>query len=348
MTRNEQRDSLRAFLTGPVMIDSSKSNLRGALFALVAFAIFASHDVLVKILGGHYTAFQIIFFSVLFSFPLVSLMLMRDPTTDNLLPRHPWWTALRTVATVVTGSSAFYAFSVLPLAQVYAILFAAPLLITLLAIPILGESVGPYRAGAVLVGLVGVLVVLRPGATELTLGHLAALTAAVCGATGSVIVRKIGREERDAVLLLYPMVANFVLMAFTMPFVYRPMPALHLGMVAVIAVLASVAGLLVIAAYRNGDAAIVAPMQYSQIIWASIFGVVLFDERPTGYTVLGAFVIIASGLFIVLRENRGASTNEPVLTSRVRPDTGTTPRFRGMRGLPGRALPPLAKTNAPR
>ena len=330
------------------MIDSAKSNLRGALFALLAFAIFATHDALVKVLGGHYSPFQLVFFSVLFSFPLVTLMLMRDPTSDNLIPRHPWWTAFRTAATVVTGSSAFYAFSVLPLAQVYAILFAAPLLITLLAIPILGESVGPYRAGAVIVGLIGVLVVLRPGATELTLGHLAALTAAVCGATGSVIVRKIGRAERDAVLLLYPMVANFVIMGALLPFVYRPMPAAHLGMLAIIAVLASVAGLLVIAAYRNGDAAIVAPMQYSQIIWASIFGFTLFGERPTGYTALGALIIIASGIFIVLRENRGASTNEPVLTSRARPDTGTTPRFRGMRGLPGRTFPPLAKINAPR
>lgn len=330
------------------MIDAAKSNLRGALCALVAFAIFATHDAFVKILGGHYSAFQLVFFSVLFSFPVVTLMLMRDPTSDNLIPRHPWWTALRTAATVVTGSSAFYAFSVLPLAQVYAILFAAPLLITLLAIPILGESVGPYRAGAVIVGLVGVLVVLQPGTTELTLGHLAALTAAVCGATGSVIVRKIGREERDAVLLLYPMVANFVLMGALLPFVYRPMPAAHLGMLAIIAVLASVAGLLVIAAYRNGDAAIVAPMQYSQIIWASIFGIALFGERPTGYTILGAIIIIASGLFIVLRENRGASVNEPVLTTRARPDTGTTPRFPGMRGLPGRTLAPLAKISAPR
>jgi S-adenosylmethionine uptake transporter len=325
-----------------------KSNLRGAAFALAAFAVFATHDVFVKVLGGHYVAFQIIFFSVLFSFPLVTLMLMRDPTSSNLLPRHPWWTALRTAATVVTGSSAFYAFSVLPLAQVYAILFAAPLLITLFAIPILGEKVGPYRAAAVVVGLLGVLVVLRPGTTALNLGHLAALAAAVCGATGSVIVRKIGKDERDAVLLLYPMVANFVLMGGILPFVYRPMPAEHLGMVAVIACLGFAGGLLVIAAYRNGDAALVAPMQYSQIIWASVFGAALFGEMPTVYTLLGAMIIIASGLLIVVREDRGASVNAPVLQSRLRPDTGTTPRFRGMRGLPGRTPPPLANTTAPR
>jgi S-adenosylmethionine uptake transporter len=275
-------------------------------------------------------------------------MLMRDRTTGNLLPRHPWWTALRTATTVITAASAFYAFSVLPLAEAYAILFAAPLLITLLAIPILGERVGPYRAGAVVVGLIGVLVVLRPGATVLSLGHLAALTAAVCGAAGAVIVRKIGKDERDAVLLLYPMVANFVVMGAILPFVYRPMPAEHLGMVAVMAVLGSVGGLLVIAAYRNGDAAIVAPMQYSQMIWATIFGIIIFGERPTSFTLLGASIIIASGLFIVLRERRGASRTEPVTHSRFRPDTGTTPRPRaGLRGLPGRTLP-LANTPTPR
>ncbi len=300
----------------------------------------------VKILGGSYSAFQIIFFGTLFNFPLVTLMLMRDPTSGNLRPRHPWWTLLRTAAGVATGASAFYAFSALPLAQVYAILFAAPLLITLLAIPILGERVGPWRGGAVAVGLLGVLVVLRPGATEFTPGHLAALAAAVCGATGSIIVRKIGRDERDAVLLLYPMVANFVLMACILPFVYRPMPAEHLGFLGVVALCGFVGGLLTIAAYRAGDAAIVAPMQYSQIIWATIFGLLFFDEVPDFYTAAGALIVIASGVFIVLRESRGASATAPVLRSRLRPETATGPRMIAtMRGLPGRAKRPLA--NAP-
>ena len=76
------------------------------------------------------------------------------------------------------------------------------------------------------VGLVGVIVVLRPGATDLTLGHLAALGAAVCSAVGAVVVRKIGQDERSAVMLLYPMMANFLVMACVLPFVYQPMPAL--------------------------------------------------------------------------------------------------------------------------
>ena len=221
-------------------------NAKGALLALVAFGIFSIHDVVVKVLGGIYSPFQIVFFSVLLSFPLAMVMMMRDANPGTLVPRHPWWLALRTGAAVVTGVSVFYAFSVLPLAQVYAILFAAPLLITILAIPVLGETVRLRRWVAVLVGLVGVLVVLRPGSTDLTLGHLAALAAAVGGALASIVVRKIGNEERPVVMLLYPMMVNFVLMACALPFVYVPMPIEHLGLLAVIATFAWFASRLVI------------------------------------------------------------------------------------------------------
>ena len=150
------------------------SNAKGALLALLAFGVYATHDVVVKFMGGTYNPAQLIFFSVLFSFPLAMLMMMRDPNPGTLLPVHPWWIALRTGASVLTGISAFYAFSVLPLAQVYTIVFATPLLITMLAIPILGEKVRIRRWMAVFVGLCGVMVVLRPGSTELTLGHAAA------------------------------------------------------------------------------------------------------------------------------------------------------------------------------
>lgn len=302
-------------------------NVRGALLALVAFGVFATHDVVVKYLGGLYSPVQIVFFSVLFGFPLVTLMLMRDQTDGNLRPRHPWWTALRTAAAVVTGLTAFYAFSELPLAQTYAILFASPLLITVLAIPILGEKVRLRRGLAVIVGLVGVLIVLRPGETDLGPGHLAALIAAVCGALSSIIVRKIGAEERSVVLILYPMMANFVVMACLLPFVYVPMPLIDVGALGVIAAFAFVGSLLVIMAYRAGEAVIIAPMQYSQIIWATLFGYLLFGERVDGGTALGAAIIIASGLYIVLREGRGAvSENRPVLQTRSRPEFGTMPR----------------------
>lgn len=302
--------------------------MHGALFALLSFGIFSTHDVFVKFLGGLYSPFQIIFFSVLFGLPLVMLMLIGDSNDGNLRPRHPWWTLARTIAAVITGVSAFYAFSVLPLAETYAIIFATPLLITLLAIPVLGEKVGVRRGVAILVGLVGVLIVLRPGGATFGLGHAAALMAAVSSSLASVIVRKIGQDERSVVLLLYPMLANLAVMACALPLVYKPMPLEHLAMVGIIAVLGFLAMICVISAYRKAEAVIVAPMQYSQMIWAVIYGFLLFGETPDQMTLIGAGVIIASGIYIVLREGRAkASTHSPVLESRSRMETSTMPRI---------------------
>lgn len=302
-------------------------NAKGALLALLSFGIYATHDAVVKFMGGAYSPFQLIFFSVLFSFPLAMLMIISDPKPGTLTPVHPGWVAARTAAAVVTGITAFYAFSVLPLAQVYAIIFASPLIITILAIPILGEKVRIRRWVAVIVGLVGVIVVIRPGQAELGLGHLAALVAAFGGAFASIVVRKIGQDERPVVLMLYPMVANFAVVAVALPFVYEPMPIEHLGMVALMSVLGWIGGIIIIRAYKAGEAVIVAPMQYSQIIWATLYGFLFFDEMIDGGTALGAGIIIASGLYIVLRESRtGTSEHRPVLNTKFRPETATTPR----------------------
>lgn len=303
-------------------------NLRGALFALLGYALFSTHDAIIKHLGTEYTAFQIIFFRTLMSFPVVTVVLMRDKTDGNLRPRHPWWIALRVCSDLLSGAGAFYAFSVLPLAQVYAMLFASPLLITLLAIPVLGETVRLRRGIAVVVGLLGVLIVLRPGAVPISLGHIAAMGSAVGGATSSIISRKIGKEERAAVILLYPMVANFVLMGALMPFVYVPMPVLDLGGMGLVATFAIIAGLCLIVAYRSAEAVLVAPMQYSQILWAAFYGYLFYNEGIDGYTGLGILVIVASGLYIVLRESRStASENRPVLHVRARPDAGPAARL---------------------
>ena len=305
------------------------TNLRGALLSLAAFGFYATHDVVVKLLGEDYTSFQIIFFSGLMGFPLVTLMMMGDRRDGTLIPRHPWWTALRTVSAVVTGVMGFFAFSKLPLAQCYAIFFAMPLLITLMAIPILGEKVGLRRGIAVIVGLVGVIIVLRPGGGEgFGIGHLAALGAAATGALTSVIVRKIGAEERSVVLMLYPMVLSFFAMGVFMPLVYVPMPVEHLALTAIMAFLGMLGALAIIAAYRTAPAVIVAPMQYSQIVWAALYGWLFFDESVDLFTWIGTGVIVASGIYIVLREQTPlVSQNRPVLESRSRLDIGTMPRI---------------------
>ena len=299
----------------------------GALMALAAFAVFSTHDAVIKVVAERYSPVQIVFCIALFSFPIVLLMLIRDPVPGTLRPRNPGWMAVRATAVAISSVLGFYAFSVLPMAQVYAILFATPLMITLMAIPILGEKVGLRRGIAILVGMGGVLIVLRPGGGDgLSLGHLAALLAATAGATTSVIARRIGREERTAVMLLYGLSGNFVLMGVLMPFVYRPMPGLDAVMMIAIAVMGSTAMALIVQAYRRAEAVVVAPMQYSQILWAVVYGALFFDEVPDVLTLVGAGVVIASGLYILGREARGkASATTPVLGAQARSSAAVVP-----------------------
>lgn len=298
------------------------NNLRGAMLALLAMGIYSTHDVVIKALGEHYPAFQILFFAQLLSFPLVALMLLQARDGGSLRPAHPGWVAARSACIVVSGVCGFYAFSTLPLAQVYAILFATPLLVTVLSVPLLGERVGTHRWLAVVVGLAGVLIVLRPGQSELALGHLAALGGAVSGALASVITRRLGTGEKPVVLLLWPMLGNFVLTGAALSLDYVPMTLGDLALAGVIAVLGLIAGFLVILSYRVGEATVVAPMQYSQILWATAYGWFLFQERLDGPTIIGAGIIIASGLYIVYRETRHGQTPHPALRS----ETVVTPR----------------------
>ncbi len=321
-----------------------QSTLTGALLSLAAFAVYASNDVIVKFLGGSYSPFQTIFFSVLFGFPLVLLMLIGDRSDGTLIPRYPWFTLARAVLTVICVLCGFYAFSVLPLTEAYPIFFATPLLITLIAIPVLGEKVGLHRGLAVIVGLIGVVIVVRPGDAHFGLGHLAAISAAIFGAVNSVLMRKIGNSERSVVIMLYPMMANLIVSGTALPFVYVPMPVAHLGLSFAMAALGLLGGFLAIAAYRRAAAVIVAPMQYSQIIWATIFGALIFGETMDRVTLIGTAVIIASGVYIVLREGTPqVSKNRPVLETRSRIDMGLLPRLSSLLKLFDRRS---AKTDA--
>ncbi|MFG6079180.1 DMT family transporter [Paracoccus litorisediminis] len=308
-------------------------NLKGALLALLSMGIYSTHDVIIKFLGAGYPALQILFFSALLSFPPIAILLLRDPTHGTLLPRSPFWVTLRSVCIVNSGICGFYAFSVLPLAQVYSILFASPLIITILSVPLLGERVGLARGAAVAVGLMGVLVVLRPGYVELSLGHFAAMLAACTSALAAVSVRRLGRSERTVILILWPIIGNFILTGLSLGLAYRPMAGMDLALTGLIALLGLLAGFLLIQAYQAGEAANVAPMQYSQMLWAIGYGWLLFDEHPDSATLTGAALIIGSGLFILMRERSGASRLRPVTEARLRSETVTAPRPNLLRRL---------------
>lgn len=314
------------------------NNAQAALIALGAMAVYATHDAVIKALGGHYPSHQILFLSQLLAFPLVAVILLSDRNENTLRPSQPGWVALRSACVVIAGLCGFFAFSQLPMAQVYAILFATPLMVTVLSIPILGEKVGIHRWAAVIVGLIGVMIVLRPGQAELEAGHLAALAGATASALAAVIVRKLGSSERAVVLILWPMLGNFVLTGAMLTLAYKPMPLGDLALSGMISVLGLIGGFLVILSYRRGEAAVVAPMQYSQIIWATIFGWFIFDEGLEVTTLIGTAIIIASGVYIVWREGSGGkSSNQPVIASRMRPETVTQPKSSLLQRLwPGR------------
>ncbi|MGA1209712.1 MAG: DMT family transporter [Gemmobacter sp.] len=281
-----------------------RRNLKGALLALGAFAVFASHDAAVKALGASYHAAQIVLFSALFGLPAVLLLIIRERAPLTLRPRDPWGVALRSGAVALASLCSFFAFSRVPMAQAYAIFFSTPILVTLLAVPLLGEKVGLRRAVAIAVGMAGVLIVLRPGQAPLGIGHLAALGAALASSLVAIMTRKLGGSERTVVLLVYPMLVNVAVMGLAQPFVYRPVAGADLLLMIYVAFGAFFAMSLLIAAYRNAEAVLVAPMQYSQIIWAVIFGLAFFGEMPDLQTLIGAGIVMASGLYILMRERR--------------------------------------------
>jgi len=280
------------------------SNLKGALLGLTAMGLFACSDVTIKALGAGYHPLQIIFFAGLMSIPLLAGMAMADPAAASLRPVRPGLMALRCAIVVLNGICGTYAFATLPLAQCYAIFFTMPIFITLLSALLLGERIDGPRGVAVVAGLVGVVVALDPGSSALQWGHAVALTGAVFGAANYVIIRLSGGVERTVVMILYPIMLQLVVAAVVLPFVYVAMPFLDLGLTAVMAATAFVGYLAVIAAYRHAPGIVVAPMQYSQILWAAVLGALLFDEAMSLRTMAGVVVIIAAGVVIVTRPDR--------------------------------------------
>lgn len=278
----------------------------GALLGLGAFGLYSAYDISVKFLGAGYSAFQIIFFAGLMALPFTLAYALADKDQGSLRAVRPRLMAIRVVIVVLNGIIGPYAFANLPLAQCYAIFFTMPIFIALFAVPVLGERIDLLRGLAVILGLVGVFVALDPGQAPLQIAHLAAALAVLTGAMNYVLLRKTGGVERTMVLMLYPMLAQLFVLSLMLPFVYRPMPLSDLAVTAFMGAVLVAGSVMVIGAYRHARAIIVAPMQYSQIIWATIFGALLFGERLTAATGFGTALIILSGILIVARRDPAA------------------------------------------
>ncbi|MEM6467845.1 MAG: DMT family transporter, partial [Pseudomonadota bacterium] len=298
---------------------------QGIFFALLGFFSFAVHDAIIKLLGAQFSVVQVIFcVNAVAAIPVIGIVVSRLGA-GALIPVNPGWIAARCCAILGTVSCAFYAFSVLPLAEAYVLFFAAPLFVTLLSVPFLGETVGWRRMAAILVGFLGVLVVLRPGAADFSWGHLAGLGCALCGASAAPIVRKIGQPERLGVLLAYPIACNTLVMGSVMPWVAEPVGLSDLGFICLAALFFVSGQAMIVRAFRRARAAMVAPVQYSQILWATLLGWLFFAEIPDGWTGLGACIVIGSGLFIVFRENKRDATSARPGSRAIRTEAAPSP-----------------------
>lgn len=280
------------------------SNLTGALIALTAFGIFASHDALIKLLAVRYSPIQINFSMAFFSAPILLVAAALDRSAGGLWPKKPLLVLVRSLLLTSAGILAFTALTMLPLAQVYALLFSTPLLITILAGPLLGEKIGPRRWAAVCVGLAGVLVVLRPWGGALGWGHLVALGSAASSAVGTTILRRVGPGEKPLTMLVAAMLTVALCMGLALPSVYRPLEGADMAVLLCLAAMSVAAQFGVVLAYRRAEAVVIAPLQYSQILWAIAYGILIFGERPDIWTLAGASIVMASGFYIVWREAR--------------------------------------------
>lgn len=292
----------------------SRSVLAGMAIALLAFAAFSLHDALIKSIQ-QLPVFQIAFFVVLFSFVPFSVMLAVDKRERSLRPQNPGLVSLRCLFGLGSMLCGFYAFTNLQLSEAYSLIFSAPIIITLLAIPILGEKIHLIRWIAIILGMVGVIIVLRPGNADLSLGHLAGVAAAFSIACASIVTRKIGASEHSTTLVLYPMLTNVIICGIATLFVYQPVAGQTLLKLSAVGILSAVGQMLMVTAYRSTEAQFIAPMQYSQMLWALLYSALVFNETVDGIVLAGSAIIVLSGLLFIWRELT-ASIIKPVLRTR--------------------------------
>lgn len=275
---------------------------RGIGLVLVGFFFFSVADALMKHLSGTYPLPQTVFFNALFGLvPILVLAAVRGGARA-LATRRPLVQALRGLLGLATGYGAFFAFSRMPMADVYAILFSAPILVSALSAVVFGERVGRARWLAILTGFAGVLVMLRPDGVVIDMGALGALGSAVCFALSALLVRHWGRTETAASFPFYGNLLALVLLGPMLPVVHVAPGAGDFALMAATGLSAGVALICVISAFRIAPSPVVAPFQYSQIVWGVLFGVVVFGDRPDAVLLAGAAVVIGSGIFLLRRD----------------------------------------------
>lgn len=278
---------------------------KGVLLGFACFAAFSISDAFVKSLYGSLPAYEAVFFGALFGLCALPFIKGRgDRWRDVVIANRPrlWW--VRAITGSIGGIAAVIAFTALPMAETFALIFLMPIFVTLLSVVFLKEHVGWRRWSAVFIGFLGVMVVLRPGFRALGIGHLAAIVCGLSGAISVVAMRMAGPHEKRVTLygagVVGPLIVGGLL---TLPhFIW---PDLHQWLLlSGYGLLAALAGVLLMYATLLAPANRVAPTQYSQMVWAIGFGYWLFGNHLDWPMLIGIVLILGAGLFTLVREEK--------------------------------------------
>ena len=281
---------------------------RAVVAMVLAVALFSLMDAGLKGLAGQYPPFQVAALRGAASLPLVLAWAL---STGGLRPllRVRWSLhVLRGVLGVAMMAAFAYALRHMPLSTAYSIFFVAPLLITALSVPFLGEHVGPRRWVAIGIGLVGVLVVLRPtGEGVLSLAGVAVLVAALGYAVSAITVRVLARTDSTQAMMVW-LLAMMALGAGAIAWPqWVPLRGADAGLIVGVGIAGALGQYAITEAFRLGEASLIAPLEYTALLWGVILDATLWGVLPDGVTWLGAAIIIASGLYLLHRERLRAS-----------------------------------------
>ncbi len=282
--------------------DNRSDIRRGIVLKLIAVSVFSVMDMLVKWMSARYPTVQIIFCRSLFAFLPLSFFLWQNGGLALLRTRRPFGHLARSGIGACALFCFFWAFKELPLADVVAIGFSAPLFLTALSAWLLGERVGIRRWTAVSVGFIGVLIMVQPGPGSFQPGAMVALLGAVLYASGIILVRKLSETEASGTIVFYFTLGATVVFGAMLPAVWMAPSASDWILFVTIGCLGGVGHLLITRAYQLSPVSIIAPFDYLAILWATGFGWFIWHDMPTWTTVLGALIVIGTGLYILHRE----------------------------------------------
>ncbi|MDH6232097.1 S-adenosylmethionine uptake transporter [Mesorhizobium soli] len=277
------------------------SNNRAVLLVLSAFAVFSCTDVIVKVLAGRMLAPQVTFLITAAALIVLLGHAFATGRGSRLVPRHPCVALLRALLLAGDTLLIHYAFAVLPLAEAYLLAFLTPILVAVLGFVLLGERLSAIGWAGVLIGFAGVAVALKPGVAPLNLGHAAAVGSAVFFALSLVLLRRTKAAETDEALVSSLLVVlapvALAVAAVSGGFAQVSLGDLALALAGGAMMLGGHA--LLVRAFRIGEASVVAPFQYSQIIWGCLFGLLVFSTPVELHTLAGAAIIILSGWLVL-------------------------------------------------